>query len=331
MTPSAAPRALILGISGQDGSYLAELLVTRGYEVWGVVRSDPEGDFPNLDGVRGELQLVQGDLLDQMTLVEALTQARPQELYNLAGTSFVPASWHQPVMTAQFTAVGVTSMLEAIRVVDPSIRFYQASSSEIFGATDEAPQTERSPLRAHTPYGAAKLYGHCMVGGYRSRYGLHASSGIAYNHESPRRPPEFVTRKVTRAVAAIKLGLASELALGDLSATRDWGHSRDFVEAMWLMLQQDEADDYVLATGASRTVRELVNTAFAYADLDPDEHVRVDSSLVRPPERVQLVGDPHKARERLGWEPRTTFEELIAEMIEEDLRLLSAERERTGV
>jgi GDPmannose 4,6-dehydratase len=326
---SSASRALILGISGQDGSYLAESLLERGYEVWGLVRSPPAGRFPNLDAIRGELQLVQGDLLDHMVLVEALTRARPHELYNLAGTSFVPASWHQPVMTAQFTAVGATSMLEAIRVVDPSIRLYQASSSEIFGATDEAPQNERSPLRAHTPYGASKLYAHCMAGAYRDRYGLHASSGIAYNHESPRRPPEFVTRKVTRGAAAIKLGLEQTLDLGDLEATRDWGHSRDFVEAMWLMLQQEKADDYVLATGVSRTVRELVETAFACVDLDPQEHVRVDPDLVRPPEPVPLVGDASKARERLGWSPRTTFEDLISEMVENDLRLLDAEQQPT--
>jgi GDPmannose 4,6-dehydratase len=326
---SQASRALILGISGQDGSYLAEFLLGRGYDVWGLVRGAPDAYFPNLDEIRGDLQLVQGDLLDHMVLVDALTRARPHELYNLAATSFVPASWHQPVMTAQFTAVGATSMLEAIRVVDPSIRLYQASSSEIFGATDEAPQTENSALRAHTPYGAAKLYAHCMVGAYRDRYRLHASSGIAYNHESPRRPPEFVTRKVTRGAAAIKLGLQSKLELGDLDATRDWGHSRDFVEAMWMMLQQDTADDYVLATGVSRTVRDLVATAFACVDLDPDEYVTVDHELVRPPEHMPLVGDATKARTRLGWAPRTSFEDLIAEMVEHDLRLLDAERRPT--
>ena len=328
---SSAPRALILGISGQDGSYLAEFLLDRGYEVWGLVRRPADAHFPNLEPLRGDLQLVQGDLLDHMALIAALTRARPNELYNLAATSFVPASWHQPVMTAQFTAVGATSMLEAIRVVDPSIRLYQASSSEIFGATDHAPQSERSPLRANTPYGAAKLYAHCMVGAYRNRYGLHASSGIAYNHESPRRPAEFVTRKVTRGAAAIKLGLETQIELGDLDATRDWGHSRDFVEAMWRMLQQDRADDYVLATGTSRSVRELVETAFACVDLDPDEHVVVDPDLVRPAERVPLVGDPSQAREQLGWEARTSFQDLISEMVEHDLRSLHGEQERTSV
>jgi GDPmannose 4,6-dehydratase len=328
---SSRNRALILGISGQDGSYLAESLLERDYEVWGLVRRPPDAPFPNLTGIRSELNLVQGDLLDHMALIEALTRARPHELYNLAATSFVPASWHQPVMTAQFTAVGATSMLEALRVVDPSIRLYQASSSEIFGATDEAPQTERSALRAQTPYGASKLYAHCMVAAYRERYKLHASSGIAYNHESPRRPAEFVTRKITRGAAAIKLGLVSKLELGDLSATRDWGHSRDFVQAMWLMLQQDEADDYVIATGVSRTVRELVETAFACVGLDPDEHVTVNPDLVRPAEPVPLVGDATKAKERLGWQPQTSFEDLIAEMVEHDLSVLSSQQQPSGV
>ena len=319
------PRALITGISGQDGSYLAELLLDKGYEVFGVVRGSTSSRFPNLDAVRADVELMQGDLLDQLTLVEAITRFRPQELYNLAATSFVPASWHQPVMTAQFTAVGVTSMLEAARVVDPEIRIYQASSSEIFGAAVESPQSEGTPWRPHNPYGVAKLYGHAMVASYRDRYGLHASSGIVYNHESPRRPVEFVSRKVTRGAAAIKLGLADELALGDLDATRDWGYAGDFVEAMWLMLQQDEPGDYVIATGQSRSVRDLVNTAFAHVGLNAEDHVRVDPELVRPREAVTLVGDPAKAREQLGWEPRTSFEELVALMVDSDLEQLSAE------
>jgi GDPmannose 4,6-dehydratase len=313
---------LITGISGLDGSYLAELLVEKGYEVWGMVRRSPSERFGNLARVRDRVRLIQGDMLDQMTLLDALSTARPHELYNLAATSFVPASWNQPVMTAQFTAVGVTSMLEAIRIVDPRIRVYQASSSEIFGATSESPQTESTPYRPHTPYGVAKLYAHLMVASYRERYGIHASSGILFNHESPRRPPEFVTRKVTRTAAAIKLGLASELRLGDLSATRDWAHARDVVEAMWLMLQQDEGDDYVVCTGVSRTVRELVEAAFAVVELDPDDHVVVDPAFVRPPDPVPLVGDPGKARQRLGWTPRTAFAEMIAEMVEADLRQL---------
>jgi GDPmannose 4,6-dehydratase len=315
-------RALITGVSGQDGSYLAELLVSKGYEVWGMVRRSPTDRFANLDAVRDRIQLLQGDMLDQMTLLDALSQARPHELYNLAATSFVPASWRQPVMTAQFTAVGVTSMLEAIRIVDPQIRIYQASSSEIFGATSQSPQSEKTPFHPHNPYGVAKLYAHLMIASYRERYGMHATSGIVYNHESPRRPPEFVTRKVTRAAAAIKLGRQRELRLGDLSATRDWGHARDYVEAMWLALQQPDADDYVIASGISRSVGELAATAFDAVGLDSEEFVVVDPDFVRPPDPVPLVGDPSKARARLGWEPRTSFEDMIGEMVEADLAAL---------
>lgn len=315
-------RALITGVSGQDGSYLAELLLAKGYEVWGMVRRSPTDRYANLDAVRDRVHLVQGDMLDQMTLLDALSQARPHELYNLAATSFVPASWRQPVMTAQFTAVGVTSMLEAIRIVDPHIRIYQASSSEIFGATTQSPQSETTPFHPHNPYGVAKLYAHLMVASYRERYGMHATSGIVFNHESPRRPPEFVTRKVTRAAAAIKLGREHELRLGDLSATRDWGHARDYVEAMWLALQQHEGDDYVVATGVSRSVGELAATAFDAVGLDWEEHVVVDPDFVRPPDPVPLVGDPSKAKARLDWEPRTSFEDMIGEMVEADLQAL---------
>jgi GDPmannose 4,6-dehydratase len=315
-------RALITGVSGQDGSYLAELLIAKGYEVWGMVRRSPTERFTNLDAVRDRVQLIQGDMLDQMTLLDAVSQARPHELYNLAATSFVPASWRQPVMTAQFTAVGVTSMLEAIRIVDPQIRIYQASSSEIFGATTQSPQSETTPFHPHNPYGVAKLYAHLMIASYRERYGMHATSGIVYNHESPRRPPEFVTRKVTRAAAAIKLGRQRELRLGDLSATRDWGHARDYVEAMWLALQQDEGDEYVVASGVSRSVGELVATAFDAVGLDWEDHVVVDPDFVRPPDPVPLVGDPAKAKARLGWECRTSFEEMIGEMVEADLASL---------
>ena len=316
-------RALITGISGQDGSYLSELLLAKGYEVFGIVRGSPTARYPNLDAIRDDLTLVQGDLLDQMTLLEAINRAEPDELYNLAATSFVPASWHQPVMTAQFTAVGVTAMLEAIRITNPQLRLYQASSSEIFGATTESPQTEATPFRPHTPYGVAKLYGHLMLAAYRERYGMHLCSGIAYNHESPRRPPEFVTRKVTRAAAAIKLGRQDELRVGDLTATRDWGYAGDFVEAMWLMLQHDEGDDYVLATGHSRSVGELIAVAFAHVGLTPDDHVVVDPEFVRPHDPVPLVGDPAKARTKLGWKPRTSFEEMIGAMVEADLAQLS--------
>jgi GDPmannose 4,6-dehydratase len=319
----AARRALITGISGQDGSYLAELLLSKGYEVFGIVRGSPTAHYENLAAIRDDLTLVQGDLLDQMTLLEAINRAEPDELYNLAATSFVPASWHQPVMTAQFTAVGVTAMLEAIRITNPGLRLYQASSSEIFGATTESPQNERTPFSPHNPYGVAKLYGHLMLAAYRERYGMHLSSGIAYNHESPRRPPEFVTRKVTRAAAAIKLGLESELRVGDLGASRDWGYAGDYVEAMWLMLQQDEGDDYVIATGRSWSVGALIDVAFGHVGLTPEDHVVVDQEFVRPPDRVVLVGDSAKARERLGWAPRTSFEDLIGGMVEADLALLS--------
>jgi GDPmannose 4,6-dehydratase len=318
------PRALITGVTGQDGSYLAELLLEKGYEVFGIVRGSPGARYANLERIRHDVTLVQGDLLDQMTLLEAINRAEPDELYNLAATSFVPASWHQPVMTAQFTAVGVTAMVEAIRITKPTLRLYQASSSEIFGATSESPQDELTPFRPHNPYGVAKLYGHLMLAAYRERYGMHLSSGIAYNHESPRRPTEFVTRKVTRAAAAIKLGLQDELRVGDLSATRDWGHAADFVEAMWLMLQQDEGDDYVIATGRSRSVGELIDVAFAHVGIASDDHVVVDPEFVRPHDPVRLVGDPSKARAKLGWTPRISFEDMIGEMVEYDLALLSA-------
>jgi GDPmannose 4,6-dehydratase len=316
-------RALITGISGQDGSYLAELLLGKGYEVFGIVRGSPTARYENLEAIREDVTLLQGDLLDQMTLLEAINRAQPDELYNLAATSFVPASWHQPVMTAQFTAVGVTAMLEAIRITNPDLRLYQASSSEIFGGTDEWPQSEKTPFRPHTPYGVAKLYGHLMVASYRERYGMHLSSGIAYNHESPRRPPEFVTRKVTRAAAAIKLGLQDELRVGDLSATRDWGYAGDFVEAMWSMLQRDEGDDYVIATGVSHSVGELIAAAFAHVGLTPDDHVVVDPEFIRPHEPVPLVGDAGKAFEQLGWSTRTTFADMIGAMVDADLARLS--------
>jgi GDPmannose 4,6-dehydratase len=286
-----------------------------------MVRRSVNDPFPLIEHIRADIRLVQGDMLDQMTLLDAVTQARPHELYNLAATSFVPASWKQPVMTAQFTAVGVTSMLEAIRIFDPHIRLYQASSSEIFGATTESPQSESTPFKPHTPYGVAKLYGHMMVGAYRERYGMHASSGILFNHESPRRPADFVTRKVTRTAAAIKLGLTNELRLGDLNATRDWAHARDVVEAMWMMLQRHEGNDYVVCTGVSRSVRELVDVAFGVVDLDPEPYVVVDPAFVRPPDPVSLVGDPSKAMRELGWHPRTTFEEMVREMVEADLEL----------
>jgi GDPmannose 4,6-dehydratase len=318
------PRALITGITGQDGSYLAEFLLDKGYDVWGVVRRSPSEPQRNVAHIQDRLTLVQGDILDQMTMLDALTQCRPRELYNLAATSFVPASWSQPVMTAQFTAVGVTSLLEAIRLTDPAIRFYQASSSEMFGATDESPQRETTAIRPHTPYGVAKAYAHFMVASYRERYGMHLSSGISYNHESPRRPKEFVTRKVSRAVASIKLGLENEVRLGNLDATRDWSFAGDQAKAMWMMLQQEEADDYVISSGVSHSVRDLVEAAFAAVGLDWERHVVVDPAFVRPPDPVKLVGDPTKAHERLGWSHETSFEEMIAGMVEHDLRVLGA-------
>lgn len=322
------PRALITGISGQDGSYLAELLLNKGYEVFGIVRGSPHAHYENLTAVKDDVKLFQADLLDQIALLGAISAAEPDELYNLAATSFVPASWRQPVMTAQFTAVGVTFMLEAVRIVNPKLRLYQASTSEIFGATTESPQHETTPFRPHNPYAVAKLYGHLMVSSYRERYGLHASSGIVYNHESPRRPEEFVTRKVTRSAAMIKLGLADEVRLGDLSATRDWSFAGDVVEAMWLMLQRDRGDDFIVCSGRSRTVLELVQTAFGHVGIDPEPHVKVDPEYIRPPDPVPLVGDPSKARDELGWKPRTSFEEMIGAMVEADLRELTDGRER---
>jgi GDPmannose 4,6-dehydratase len=297
--------------------------------VFGVVRGSPAASYPNLERVRRDVTLVQADLLDQIALLDAIARAEPDELYNLAATSFVPASWRQPVMTAQFTAVGVTFMLEAVRITNPRIRVYQASTSEIFGATSESPQTEATPFRPHNPYAVAKLYGHLMVSTYRERYGLHASSGILYNHESPRRPAEFVSRKISRTAAAIRLGLADELRLGDLDATRDWSFAGDVVEAMWLMLQQDSGDEYVVCSGVSHTVRDMVEAAFAAAEVDDwERYVTVDPELVRAHDPIPLVGDPSKARERLGWAPRVSFEALVEMMVQADLRELAASEGR---
>jgi len=319
-----APRALITGIAGQDGSYLAELLVEKGYEVFGVVLGSPADPCPNLAAVRDEIHLIQGDLRDRGTLPDAIERSRPDELYNLAAGSFVPASWEDPVATTELMAVGVTATLESVRRRWPDLRVFQASSAEIFGATAESPQRETTPCVPRSPYAIGKLCGHLMVGTYRERYGLHASSGILYNHESPRRPPEFVTRKVTRAAAAISLGQASELRLGNLDATRDWCFAGDVAEAMWLMLQREAGDDYVIASGVARTVRDLVETAFAAVGLDPERHVVVDPAFVRPPEPVARLGDASKARDELGWKASTPFEEMVAAMVEADLRELRA-------
>jgi GDPmannose 4,6-dehydratase len=317
---------MITGIGGQDGSYLAELLLEHDYEVFGVVRRAPSARYENLEPLRERIELIQADVLDELSLVSALKSCRPAEVYNLASVSFVPMSWKQPVLTAEFAAVGVTTMLESIRAVDEGIRFYQASSSEIFGEPLEVPQTERTPLSPLTPYGVAKSYGHFITGSYRRRYGLHASSGILYNHESPRRPLDFVTRKVANAAAGIKLGLQGELWLGNLDARRDWGFAGDYVRAMWLMLQQDEPGDYVIATGEAHSVRELVTTAFEHVGLDAEEYVHLDSSLERgKAELHDLVGDPAKARERLGWEPTVSFEELVRLLVDSDLERLAAD------
>jgi GDPmannose 4,6-dehydratase len=317
-----AKRALITGITGQDGSYLAELLLEKGYEVHGMVRRSSTETFQRLEAIRDEITLHTGDLLDQRSLVDVLRDSEPDEIYNLAAMSFVAASWSQPVLTAEFTAVGVTRILEAMREVAPEARFYQASSSEMFGKVLEVPQRESTPFYPRSPYGVAKCYGHFITVNYRESYELFACSGILFNHESERRGLEFVTRKVTHGAAAIKLGLQDELGLGNLDAERDWGYAKDYVEAMWLMLQQDEPEDYVIATGEAHSVRELVRIAFEHAGLDPGRHVKLDPRFLRPAEVEHLVGDASKARERLGWEPRTSFEEMVRLMVDADVELL---------
>ena len=302
----SARRALITGVTGQDGSYLAELLLEKGYEVHGMVRRSSTETFERLEHIRGEIELHSGDLLDQRSLGDVLRATEPDEIYNLAAMSFVAASWTQPVLTAEFTGTGVTRMLEAMREVSPDARLYQASSSEMFGKVREVPQTELTPFYPRSPYGVAKAYGHFITVNYRESYGLYACSGILFNHESPRRGLEFVTRKVTHAAAAIKLGLADDLALGNLDAERDWGYAKDYVEAMWLMLQQDEPDDYVIATGVANSVRRLVDIAFAHVGLSPEPYVRQDPRFMRPAEVDHLVGDSSKAARRLGWRPATS-------------------------
>jgi GDPmannose 4,6-dehydratase len=315
-------RALITGITGQDGSYLADLLLDKGYEVHGMVRRASTEKFDRIEHLRNRITLHQGDLLDQRSLVDTLRASRPDEIYNLAAMSFVAVSWIQPTLTAEFTGVGVTRMLEAMREACPEARFYQASSSEMFGKVRQTPQNEETPFYPRSPYGVAKAYGHHITVNYRESYGLHGCSGILFNHESPRRGIEFVTRKITWHAAAIKLGLANELRLGNLDAKRDWGYAKDYVEAMWLMLQQDRADDYVIATGVTHTVRGCVELAFERVGLDWERYVVIDDGLKRPAEVDLLVGDSTKARHELGWEPRTNFEELIALMVDADLELL---------
>ena len=317
-----AKRALITGVTGQDGSYLAELLLGKDYEVWGVVRRSSSENYERIEHLRGRLHFVQADLLDQPSLTQALLESEPDEVYNLAAQSFVPTSWTQPVLTAEFTAVGVTRLLEAIKQVNPQIRFYQASSSEMFGKVLEVPQTEVTPFYPRSPYGVAKVYGHYITVNYRESYGMHCSSGILFNHESPRRGLEFVTRKVTDGVARIRLGLATDLPMGNLDAKRDWGFAGDYVEAMWKMLQQPEGDDYVVATGETHTVESLVEVAFSHVGLDWKEHVTLDERFVRPAEVDLLIGDPAKASSALGWSPKVGFEDLVQMMVNADLERL---------
>jgi GDPmannose 4,6-dehydratase len=318
-------RALITGITGQDGSYLAELLLEKGYEVHGVVRRASTENFERIEHLSGRVHLHQADLLDQLSLIDVMKLSEPDEVYNLAAQSFVPTSWKQPVLTGEFTAIGVTRMLEAIRLLGKDrIRFYQASSSEMYGKVQAVPQTEDTPFYPRSPYGVAKLYGHWITINYRESFGMYAVSGILFNHESPRRGREFVTRKVTDGVARIKLGLAKELRLGNLDAKRDWGFAGDYVRAMWLMLQQDKPDDYVIATGQTHTVQRLVELAFQAVDLDWQRYVRIDPALVRPAEVDLLIGSPAKATRQLGWKPDVSFEALVEMMVRADLDRLKA-------
>jgi GDPmannose 4,6-dehydratase len=321
----AGKRALITGVTGQDGSYLAELLLDQGYEVIGVVRRSSTLNFERIAHIQDRITLVAGDLLDEVSLIAVLRDHRPTEVYNLAAQSFVQTSWSQPVLTGETTALGVTRLLDAIRIVDPEIRFYQASSSEMFGKVHEVPQRESTPFYPRSPYGVAKVYGHWITVNYRESYGLHASSGMLFNHESPRRGLEFVTRKVTHGVARIACGLDDKLALGNLDSQRDWGYAADYVRAMWLMLQQDAPADYVVATGETHPVRELCALAFAAAGLDWEQHVVVDERFLRPAEVDLLVGDPAKAHQTLGWRREVDFPGLVQMMVEADLALVRSQ------
>lgn len=320
---STGKTALITGITGQDGSYLAELLLSKGYTVFGVVRRASTENFERIAHLRDQITLLQADLLDLSSLVDAIRKSNPTEVYNLAAQSFVPTSWGQPVLTGEFTALGVTRVLEAIRAVNPNIRFYQASSSEMYGKVLAVPQTEDTPFYPRSPYGVAKAYGHYITVNYRESYNMFAVSGILFNHESPRRGLEFVTRKVTDGVAKIKLGLAKELRMGNLDARRDWGFAGDYVDAMWRMLQQDAPDDYVVATNETHTVRELVETAFGRVDLDWEKYVVIDPAFIRPAEVDLLIGDYAKAKAKLDWEPQTSFTQLVHMMVDADVARLS--------
>jgi GDPmannose 4,6-dehydratase len=318
-------RAIITGITGQDGSYLAELLLSKGYEVVGTVRRTSATNYWRIQHLLDRITLKPADLLDQLSIIRLVDEVRPHEFYNLAAMSFVPASWDQPMLTGEFNAQGVTRVLEAIRQVDPSIKIYQASSSEMFGKVREIPQTELTPFYPRSPYGVSKVFGHYITVNYRESYDLFAVSGILFNHESPRRGLEFVTRKVTDGVARIKLGLAETLALGNLDAQRDWGFAGDYVEAMWLMLQQQAADDYVIATGISHSVRQLVETAFSHVGLDWNRHVTLDQKFIRPAEVEHLIGDNAKARQALGWNPKVDFKGLVTMMVDADLARVARE------
>src|SRR5687768_4533583 len=327
----ASRRALITGITGQDGSYLAELLLAEGYEVFGLTRRLSASNYWRIEHLRDRITLIPGDLLDQLSLIRALERAQPDEVYNLAAMSFVPASWDQPMLTGEFNSQGVTRVLEAVRVVDLRIKVYQASSSEMFGKVREIPQTELTPFYPRSPYGVSKVFAHYITVNYRESYDLFAVSGILFNHESPRRGLEFVTRKVTDGVARIKLGLADSLALGNLDAQRDWGFAGDYVRAMWLMLQQPTADDYVIATGVSHSVRELVDIAFSRVGLDWQKHVKTDPKFLRPAEVDHLIGTPAKAKKVLGWEPKVDFKQLVEMMVDADMERLSSHRRPASV
>ena len=320
-------RALITGVTGQDGSYLAEFLLSKGYTVTGMVRRSSTENYGRLDGIKERIDIRQADLLDQYSLSKLIEECEPDEVYNLAAMSFVPTSWNQPVLTAEFTGVGVTRVLEAIRSVNPRIRFYQASSSEMFGKVQEIPQSEKTPFHPRSPYGVAKVYGHWITVNYRESYDIFGVSGILFNHESPRRGLEFVTRKVTHTAARIKLGLENELRMGTLDAKRDWGYAGDYVRAMWMMLQQDLPRDFVIATGETHSVRELVELAFSHLDLDYRDFVVQDERFMRPAEVDLLIGDPSRAREELGWEPEVSFKELVRMMVEADMARLKREQE----
>ncbi|MCK4762242.1 MAG: GDP-mannose 4,6-dehydratase [Candidatus Aminicenantes bacterium] len=320
-----AKKALITGVTGQDGSYLADLLLEQDYEVYGMVRRSSMEKFDRIEHIKDRIHIRQADLLDQFSLIKLLDEIQPEEVYNLAAMSFVPTSWNQPVLTAEFTAVGVTRVLEAIRAVNPKIKFYQASSSEMFGKVKKIPQDEETPFHPRSPYGVAKVYGHWITVNYRESYDIFAVSGILFNHESPRRGMEFVTRKVTYNAAKIKLGLGKELRMGNLDSKRDWGYAGDYVRAMWLMLQQDEPDNFVVATGETHSVKELVEAAFSYLDLDYKEFVTIDERFIRPAEVDLLIGDPGKAKRILDWEPQVTFSGLVKMMVDADMELLKKE------